>query len=1017
MRFADEQELSFSMERFQGIDRGLEGNDTPMHMSPDAENCDTAGGVLKLATGWAVDTAIAAAPGPIRSLMNFYKNNANGTLSTLLLAATDSGLWRWDGSAWQDIAGSQPVTSGLFTHVNYQKKDTAMIVLANGTDSVYCWSGSGKVTKLAANGAWVQAQPSFDESANTIRLTQHGLKDGDCVVFDKHKGTMPSGVNVKDTYYVRDAKPDTFKVSTTKNGSAVNLKGKGTTGWRVARAKWIGSGNPTANASTDEITIMGHGLLDDDELIFDHYEGKLPGGIADNTVYYALVTSPDTFKISTKANNPEDMKVLSTAGTLGWRVRKADLTSWLAGGPTASAKADVFSLTNHGLKEVDANSRPTAVEFAVDPALVLPGGINAGATYYVKRVNSDAFKLKTSASAATTVDITSPGVGGWLMRRSDEQEWRNDVPNIDLSTDTLSLAGHGYAENDAVVFGVPDDNSYVPDGLYARQTYYVRLVDSNRFRLLASKDASAPVDITSAGMAGWALKKASETTWLAAPTVDVANNWITISGHGLTEGEAVTVGLDESRLLPGGLLTGRTYYVRDVEAGTYNFRLAATPTSGALPLSGAGRTGWRIKPVGGVWKQYAPSYNTTTEKITLRQHGFKNGDAVTLDVPSADGFMPGGITAHDGTPNGKFYYLVKVTASTFQVADKPGGTPIKLTTAGMPGFRMRLSNENRPMGGSVALHAERIWCAGEKTRPNSAFFSDDMNPNNWAIGADSAGEIVKPSWDGDAVTAVANLFDGVVVFKARSMFRVAGTTPADYQVAPVYTTAGTLSPRSICQWQNGAFFLSPLGIMAFDGSRCELLGGGALSHIWARLNPNPDALAGACAAISGDRLLMAVPLDGSLENNAVVEFEIGRAVYMLRTGVQVSAWLPGDPMRFASGNRVCLWGRDGAGQAITANGGQPIQMRWVTPETDFGDRGAMKTVTGVLVTGKGGALVVKVKSGEQEVSKTVTLPREGGTVKASVRLKGRMLSLEFANVEGSAVELTGVTVLYEREEV
>jgi hypothetical protein len=36
MGYADEREYSFSMERFTGIDQGMEGNDTPMHASRQA---------------------------------------------------------------------------------------------------------------------------------------------------------------------------------------------------------------------------------------------------------------------------------------------------------------------------------------------------------------------------------------------------------------------------------------------------------------------------------------------------------------------------------------------------------------------------------------------------------------------------------------------------------------------------------------------------------------------------------------------------------------------------------------------------------------------------------------------------------------------------------------------------------------------------------------------------------------------------------------------------------------------
>ena len=128
MGYADEREYSFSMERFTGIDQGMEGNDTPMHASRSAENCDASGGVLKLATGWALDD-IPAAPGEIRSLMYFHKNNTDGSITTTLLAATHDNIYQYNGTSWASIKGSGPLmlplTSGRFSHVNYQKKDDA----------------------------------------------------------------------------------------------------------------------------------------------------------------------------------------------------------------------------------------------------------------------------------------------------------------------------------------------------------------------------------------------------------------------------------------------------------------------------------------------------------------------------------------------------------------------------------------------------------------------------------------------------------------------------------------------------------------------------------------------------------------------------------------------------------------------------------------------------------------------------------------------------------------------------
>jgi hypothetical protein len=1024
MGYADEQEYSFSMERFTGIDQGMEGNDTPLHASRSAYNCDTSGGALRLAQGWAYDN-IGRAPGEIRSLMRFFKRNADGTDTVKIVAATDGGLWCWNGSAWEDIAGSSPVTSGRFSSVNYQRKDEALLIMANGSDNVYCWNGEGKIEKLAKDADWVQGQPMWDESADVIRLNRHGLINDGMVVFEKHEGALPTNISEKDTYFVHSDKlgPDTFKVSATKPGGAVNLKGNGKVGWRMARAKWLPGGSPSANASTDTITLPSHGLMTDDGVVFDHFSGSLPGGIKLNTTYYAIVTSPNEFMISTTPNNPEDYVNIGSAGSGEWKVRKAALDAWLHGAPSAGKNTGIFTLTNHGLTEKDKNDKPMAVEFGVEPSDVLPGGISAEKVYYVNRIDGNNFTLSEKVNGPI-LDITSAGGGGWAMRAANADEWMSAVPSINLSSNVLTLAGHGFADDAPVVFGIADENSYVPDGLYAGHTYYVKRISGSEIQLLSTPGAYAPVGIKSAGMSGWALRKLGVTAWLPAPSVNIATNVITMANHGLVNGDAVTPGIDGSRLLPGGLTAGTTYYVRDVQTDT--FRLSTIKNGSAINLTIPGRTGWRIRPDDGVWRLGLPTYNDVSEVITLKSHGFKNGDPVVVDIPNADGFMPGGIKAHDGTPQGQYYYIVKPTASTFMVSEKPGGDPVITTSAGSNAFRVRVSRMNRPLGGSLALHRERVWIAGDKSRPNSAFFSDDSDPTNWAIGVDDAGEMVNPSWDGDAVTAVANLFDNIVVFKSSSMFRIVGTNPGEYQTAPVLSTVGTVSPATICQWQNAAFFLSPRGIMVYNGIGCEPLGGDALKDFWATMNTQREALAGACATIYNAHLLVALPAgkDGGghpvTYNNAVVDFDIAAGAFMLRTGIRVDSWLPGDTLRFASGDRICIWGEDSAGNKVHTYGGSIINMKWETPESDFGSRDSVKTVTCVSVTGRDGALKVTVTAdGKSPVTKTLQLlddPDELGTAKARFNIFGRLITIALENVNGSNIEISGVTVFYERDD-
>ena len=71
-----------------------------------------------------------------------------------------------------------------------------------------------------------------DAATDTITSTAHGLTDGQRVKLSS-TGTIPAGLSTSTVYYVRDSAPNTFKVSLTSAGSAVDITsaGSGTHTW------------------------------------------------------------------------------------------------------------------------------------------------------------------------------------------------------------------------------------------------------------------------------------------------------------------------------------------------------------------------------------------------------------------------------------------------------------------------------------------------------------------------------------------------------------------------------------------------------------------------------------------------------------------------------------------------------------------------------------------------------------------------------------------------------------------
>lgn len=71
-------------------------------------------------------------------------------------------------------------------------------------------------------------------STETITATAHGLIDGTRVTVAAASGALPTGLSASTNYYLRDTTTNTFKLSTTPGGTAVDLTaavGTTTTTW------------------------------------------------------------------------------------------------------------------------------------------------------------------------------------------------------------------------------------------------------------------------------------------------------------------------------------------------------------------------------------------------------------------------------------------------------------------------------------------------------------------------------------------------------------------------------------------------------------------------------------------------------------------------------------------------------------------------------------------------------------------------------------------------------------------
>lgn len=90
------------------------------------------------------------------------------------------------------------------------------------TGDTVSWSGTGPGFFYARSSFWREC--TFDTSANTVLATAHTMANGTVLRF-RTTSDLPTGLAVGTSYFIVNAATDTFQVSATYGGSAIDLTG------------------------------------------------------------------------------------------------------------------------------------------------------------------------------------------------------------------------------------------------------------------------------------------------------------------------------------------------------------------------------------------------------------------------------------------------------------------------------------------------------------------------------------------------------------------------------------------------------------------------------------------------------------------------------------------------------------------------------------------------------------------------------------------------------------------------
>lgn len=328
----------------------------------------------------------------------------------------------------------------------------------------------------------------------------------------------------------------------------------------------------------------------------------------------------------------------------------------------------------------------------------------------------------------------------------------------------------------------------------------------------------------------------------------------------------------------------------------------------------------------------------------------------------------------------------------------------------------------------LGRHAERIWGVGAPGYPDTVFYSRPYDPFNWTANAETpelgGGMIQQPSWDGDAFIAVEPFGGYLLAIKQNTVYEIRGTDPSSFVITQAYGTDGPVQAETICTDRTKVYFLAQGGIGMYDGSTLMLLARDALHETMRMLMDGNHSTETACVCDHVYYLAVRVKEkedDVINENNAVIELDLERGTFMLRTGIRVKDF-------FAIGGVVYYTQSDSPYEVLRYNDpasgsylANPMQSMWETAWLDLG-KSMMKRDFVLHFTAEADQdslpLSITVVTDRREKKKTVLLSRKRKDYRVKVQNAGVRVKLRFESKAAAGWRIYGgVQVEYSMDEV
>lgn len=312
----------------------------------------------------------------------------------------------------------------------------------------------------------------------------------------------------------------------------------------------------------------------------------------------------------------------------------------------------------------------------------------------------------------------------------------------------------------------------------------------------------------------------------------------------------------------------------------------------------------------------------------------------------------------------------------------------------------------------IELHYERIWLCGDSENPSKLYYStadvngfdpeDFTSPTTEEEVNQHGGEIDVWTNDGGKIIGLKVIFDDIVIFKDKNIFKIFGNNPNNYTKIQIFSSNGAIADKSIVNTHVGAFFINKDAIYIYDGTNVKPISQ-KINKTFKNLNNN--YLNNAVAIFFNNKYILAVPEGNSTENNLIIEYDLDRKNFVFKRGIVVSSFCEFNGNLYYSSNDSYL---------RNYYGGPTGQAIYETGSYDFGYINARKDAERFYFIGSGnGNIRVKCITDKKTTEKIITLTPDEKMYKLKLKNKGRVLKYRIENINNSSFSIKSCKAIVE----